>query len=101
MHTEVGTVVTNDYYLGTHRGGVYGLAHTPKRFQQHWLRVNTPIKNLFLSGQYICCCGIGGALVGGYVCVYDLGSFVVPHTFAMDLNQMRSFSLLHGNQQSV
>ena len=33
--------------------------------------------------------------------VYDVGSFFVPHTFAMDVNQMRSFSLMHDNQQSV
>ena len=29
-YAVVGTAVTNDYYLGTHRGAVYGLAHTPK-----------------------------------------------------------------------
>lgn len=27
--------------------------------------------------------------------VYDVGSFFVPHTFAMDVNQMRCFSLMH------
>jgi len=32
LGTVVGTAVTNDYYLGTHRGAVYGLAHTPMRF---------------------------------------------------------------------
>jgi all-trans-retinol 13,14-reductase len=46
---DFGTAVTNDFYLGTHRGAVYGLAHTPQRFQEHWLQCQTPIKNLLLS----------------------------------------------------
>eukprot|EP00581_Thalassiosira_minuscula_P019335 CAMPEP_0183714264 /NCGR_PEP_ID=MMETSP0737-20130205/8846_1 /TAXON_ID=385413 /ORGANISM="Thalassiosira miniscula, Strain CCMP1093" /LENGTH=576 /DNA_ID=CAMNT_0025943171 /DNA_START=196 /DNA_END=1926 /DNA_ORIENTATION=+ len=71
---DMGTAVTNDFYLGTHRGAVYGLAHTPKRFAQHWLRPKTNIKNLFLSGQDACVCGIGGALVGGYMCAYRMMS---------------------------
>ncbi len=82
-YTEVGTAVTNDYYLGTHRGAVYGLAHTPKRFQQHWLRAETPIKNLYLSGQDICCCGIGGALVGGYLCAYAMSPRSLIHTLSL------------------
>mmetsp|Transcript_12059 Transcript_12059/g.18516 ORF Transcript_12059/g.18516 Transcript_12059/m.18516 type:complete len:556 (+) Transcript_12059:100-1767(+) len=46
---EFGSALTNDFYLGTYRGAVYGLAHTPQRFQQHWLQCQTPIKNLLLS----------------------------------------------------
>jgi all-trans-retinol 13,14-reductase len=82
-YTEVGTAVTNDYYPGTHRGAVYGLAHTPKRFEQHWLRPKTPIKNLFMTGQDICCCGIGGALVGGYMCAYSMSSRSLFHTLSL------------------
>ena len=97
---DFGSALTNDFYLGTHRGAVYGLAHTPERFQQHWLQCQTPIKNLLLSklnvesvlfifvyfmatvlinlhssytaGQDICSCGICGALVGGYLCAYKV-----------------------------
>lgn len=82
-YTEVGTAVTNDYYLGTHRGAVYGLAHTPKRFQQRWLHAKTPIKNLFMSGQDICCCGIGGALVGGYMCAYTMSARSMFHSLSL------------------
>jgi all-trans-retinol 13,14-reductase len=69
---EFGTALSNDFYLGTYHGAVYGLAHTPERFMQQWLRPKTPIKNLFLTGQDICSCGIGGALIGGYLCAYDI-----------------------------
>ncbi|KAL7534870.1 hypothetical protein ACHAXR_006135 [Thalassiosira sp. AJA248-18] len=71
---DFGTAVTNDFYLGTHRGAVYGLAHTPERFRQHLLRPKTPITNLFLTGQDVCCCGIMGALVGGYMCAYAIST---------------------------
>eukprot|EP00578_Thalassiosira_sp_NH16_P029986 CAMPEP_0181080368 /NCGR_PEP_ID=MMETSP1071-20121207/2529_1 /TAXON_ID=35127 /ORGANISM="Thalassiosira sp., Strain NH16" /LENGTH=561 /DNA_ID=CAMNT_0023161839 /DNA_START=80 /DNA_END=1761 /DNA_ORIENTATION=- len=73
-YVDFGTAVSNDFYLGTHRGAVYGLAHTPKRFEQHWLRPRTPIKNLFLSGQDVTCCGVTGALIGGYLCAYTISA---------------------------
>lgn len=69
---DFGSALTNDFYLGTHRGAVYGMAHTPQRFQQHWLQCQTPVKNLFLTGQDICSCGVCGALVGGYLCASRL-----------------------------
>ena len=69
---EFGTALSNDFYLGTHRGAVYGLAHTPERFMQQWLRPKTPIKSLYITGQDICSCGVGGALIGGYLCAYDI-----------------------------
>lgn len=50
---DFGSALTNDFYLGTYRGAVYGLAHTPQRFQQHWLQCQTPIKNLLLSKYYM------------------------------------------------
>lgn len=82
-HTEFGTAVTNNYYLGTHRGAVYGLAHTPKRLEQHWLRPKTPIKNLFLSGQDAVCCGVTGALAGGYMCAYAMSGRAFLHTLSL------------------
>jgi len=69
---DLGTAVTNDYYLGTYRGAVYGLAHTPHRFQQTWLRPETPVKGLYLTGQDMMSCGIVGALVGGIRCTISL-----------------------------
>jgi all-trans-retinol 13,14-reductase len=69
---DFGTAVTNDFYLGTYRGAVYGLAHSPERFNELWLRPRTPIKNLFLSGQDVMCCGIAGAMAGGYFCAYSM-----------------------------
>jgi len=65
---DLGTAVTNDYYLGTYRGAVYGLGHTPHRLQQTWLRPKTPVKGLYLTGQDVAVCGIIGASLGGIRC---------------------------------
>jgi len=62
---DFGTAVTNDTYLGTFRGAVYGLAHTPDRFAQG-MSPKTPVRNLFLSGQDVLSCGIAGAMASGF-----------------------------------
>mmetsp|Transcript_343 Transcript_343/g.432 ORF Transcript_343/g.432 Transcript_343/m.432 type:complete len:124 (-) Transcript_343:386-757(-) len=64
-YIDLGTPVSCDYYLGNHRGAIYGLSHSPARFQCDWLRPTTPIKNLYLSGQDVIVTGITGAAFGG------------------------------------
>jgi all-trans-retinol 13,14-reductase len=68
-YLEVGTPVTNNYYLNTPRGEIYGLDHTAQRFgdpeiSMH-LRAETEIPGLLLTGQDITSCGFTGALFGG------------------------------------
>ena len=63
---ELGTPLSNDFYLGTYRGAIYGLSHSPARFDCDCLTsVRTPIKGLYLSGQDVVCDGIQGALMSG------------------------------------
>lgn len=71
-YVEFGTALSNDFYLGTNRGAVYGLSHTPERFNLQWLKPKTPIQNFYLTGQDVCSCGITGALVGGYLSAYAI-----------------------------
>ena len=68
-YRELGTAVTNDFYLGTHRGAVYGLAHTPERFATPIdpFFLSKSIPNLYLTGQDICGCGIATAIMSGVV----------------------------------
>lgn len=81
---DFGTAVTNDFYLGTYCGAVYGLGHTPKRFGQHsLLRPTTPISNLYITGQDASTCGVTGALVGGYMCAYAMSSRALFHTLPL------------------
>jgi all-trans-retinol 13,14-reductase len=46
-------------------GEMYGIEHSPSRFQQKWLQPRTPIRNLFLTGQDITTVGVTGALLAG------------------------------------
>jgi phytoene dehydrogenase-like protein len=64
-YQEVSTPITSEKFTGHLRGAIYGIPATPERFRMPWLRVTTPIKNLYLTGTDAAVLGISGALVGG------------------------------------
>jgi len=64
-HYEISTPLSTKHFSNYERGEIYGLDHTPERFRQKWLRPQTPLQNLYLTGQDIVTDGIGGALFGG------------------------------------
>lgn len=64
-HAELSTPLSTVHFTAHPRGEIYGLAHTPDRFAQRWLRPRTPVKGLYLTGSDICSAGVGGALFGG------------------------------------
>ena len=64
-HMELSTPLSTKTFCNFDKGEIYGLEHTPKRFKQDWLRPQTPIKGLYLTGADICSCGVGGAVFGG------------------------------------
>ncbi len=68
-HVETSTPLSNRHFSGYEFGELYGLDHSPERFQQRWLRPQTRIKNLFLTGQDVVSCGITGALLSGALTV--------------------------------
>ncbi|XP_065662016.1 all-trans-retinol 13,14-reductase isoform X3 [Hydra vulgaris] len=68
IYFEVGTPVTNKYYLGSNKGEIYGLDHSLDRFSLETiakLRPCTKIPGLFLTGQDIATAGFAGALHSG------------------------------------
>ena len=68
---NVGTPVSNLYYLNASAGEMYGCDHNLARFTAETtvaLRPETAIKNLFLTGQDIFTCGFAGATFGGLLC---------------------------------
>ena len=64
-YAEMSTPLSTRHFSNHAHGEMYGLRHDPQRFNQKWLRVDSQIKHLFLAGQDICTCGIGGALLSG------------------------------------
>ncbi|MGB5447868.1 MAG: NAD(P)/FAD-dependent oxidoreductase [Woeseiaceae bacterium] len=62
---EVSTPLSTNWFGGYHQGELYGLAHTPERMQQKWLRPQSKIPGLWLTGQDILTCGVTGAMMAG------------------------------------
>lgn len=81
---DIGTPVTNQYYLAQPYGELYGLDHDAGRMQP-WmaarLRPKTDIPGLFLTGQDILSCGFTGALYAGLL----TGSAIIGRNLMTDL----------------
>ncbi len=65
---ELSTPLTTRNFAAHPHGEIYGLQHTPHRFEQRWLRPRTPIKGLYLTGADVASAGVVGALMGGMLC---------------------------------
>ncbi len=63
-HVEVSTPLSTAHFGGRAHGEVYGLDPTPPRFR-NGPRPHTPTDGLFLTGQDVWMCGVGGATSGG------------------------------------
>ena len=65
---EVSTPLSYETFAKRQRGGFRGVESSPERFQQKWLRAQTPIRGLYITGQDLTTDGVIGALVGGVIC---------------------------------
>ncbi|XP_035745321.1 all-trans-retinol 13,14-reductase, partial [Egretta garzetta] len=66
-----GTPLTNQHYIASPRGQIYGIEHSPANLQAEALatmRAQTAIPNLYLTGQDLCLGGFIGALQGAFIC---------------------------------
>jgi all-trans-retinol 13,14-reductase len=61
-HAELSTPLSTRHFLSHPHGEIYGLNHTPERFLDDSIGVRSPLSGLYLTGQDIVSCGIGGAL---------------------------------------
>jgi len=64
-HYELSTPLTTKHFVNYDKGEIYGLDHTPKRYNQRFLQPRTPIKNFYLTGQDIVTAGVAAALFSG------------------------------------
>ena len=64
-YCEVSTPLSVEHFTGHRRGSVYGIPATPEGFRLPYLRVATPVQNLYLTGADVASPGIMGAMMGG------------------------------------
>ncbi|XP_027016914.1 all-trans-retinol 13,14-reductase-like [Tachysurus fulvidraco] len=98
-YIEAGTPITNQHYLAAPKGEIYGADHSTSRFTAEvcvTLRPQTPIKNLFLTGQDIFSCGFAGAIAGAMVC----GSAILNRNLYRDIESLRK-KLKNTNSKKV
>ena len=69
---EVSTPLSTAWFSRYGRGELYGVDHTPERFNQIWLRPKTKVKGLYLTGQDALGCGVVGAMLGGLLCTLSI-----------------------------
>ena len=67
QHAEISTPLTTRHFANYQAGEAYGLNATPARFRLRSLCAQTPVRNLFLTGQDLTLLGVTGALFGGVV----------------------------------
>ncbi|XP_067825051.1 all-trans-retinol 13,14-reductase-like [Heptranchias perlo] len=70
-YIRVGSPLSNQFYIGSSRGEIYGANHDVSRFAPDVIasfRAQTPVKSLYLTGQDIFCCGFLGAIHGALIC---------------------------------
>lgn len=68
VHAELSTPLSTKHFAAWAHGEIYGLDHTPARFRQRWLKPQTQVPGLYLTGQDVVTCGVAGALLGGVLC---------------------------------
>lgn len=76
---ELATPLSTVAITGHRMGAFYGLDVTPDRMLSDALRMKTPIKGLFLSGQDVASPGIPGAMWGGVLCAGSIDPKVFKH----------------------
>jgi all-trans-retinol 13,14-reductase len=72
---EVSTPLTTKYFTSHSSGEIYGLEHSPARFELDCLLPKTSIRGLYLTGVDITVVGVGGAIASGMLCASTILKF--------------------------
>merc|ERR1712087_796395 len=65
-YTALGTSLSYNHFIRSTRGEAYGLRIKSERYElDDWLRPETPIPGLYMTGQDVAVFGFSGALMSG------------------------------------
>jgi len=102
LHAELSTPLSTRHFTGHAHGEIYGLAHTPARFDARWLRPKTPIEGLFLCGADVAGCGVAGATAGGVLAAsVVLGKLLLPEIMHRGRHATRDRRIAGGPVQPI
>ncbi|XP_027701931.1 all-trans-retinol 13,14-reductase-like [Vombatus ursinus] len=88
-NVSVGSPLSHQFFLAAPRGENCGVDHNPNHRQPHVLatmRAQSPIPNLYLTGQDVFTCGLFGALHGALLC----SGTILQRNVHLDLLQLQS-----------
>jgi all-trans-retinol 13,14-reductase len=95
LHYDIGTPLTNKFYLNAYSGEAYGMDTNAYRYNKAiYLRPDSGIKGLYLAGQDICTLGFTGALMSGILCANSILGYgnildiVTDRNLLTDLNNI-------------
>jgi len=98
-YMEVGTPLSNQFYIAAPKGEIYGCDHNRERFKATTLsalRADTPIPGLYLTGQDISTCGLTGAMQGGLM----TSMVILKRNLMGDLTSLRKKVVkMHSNKK--
>ncbi len=79
-YKELSTRFALEFFLNREKGDWAGIAAVPDRYRQKWIRVPSPVKNLYLTGTDVAFMGIEGAMLGGVATAAYLQGPVARYT---------------------
>jgi len=65
VHIDLGTPLTNEYYINSTQGNIYGTEKTLKQIGPFAFKPQSPFENLYLTGASILSHGVAGAAHSG------------------------------------
>jgi len=87
---ELSTPLSTAHFVNYKDGEIYGLDHSPARFRDMNLRPRTAVKNLYLTGQDIVTCGVGGALMSGLLTAAAVsGKIFIAENIVKEVDKVR------------
>jgi all-trans-retinol 13,14-reductase len=78
---EVSSPLSTKHFTNYQHGEIYGLEHSPARFELNLLQPKSSIKGLYLVGQDIVTVGVGGALASSLLCATSILKFGMAKHF--------------------